>query len=433
MRLLRAGGRDAFGADEPTIPMKTLVSLFLGLSACASTFATDYYVNSATGSPTNPGTQAAPFQNVDQVQQLTLQAGDHVYFARGGTYGGTSYPNYLDITASGTAAQPIVLTSYGSGDLPVFVNPGQYYTIGLKGNYVVLDGVKIQDTYESGTVILGDHDVIQNCEITNTGFGISIAGTNSRVTGNYIHHLKMIENSQNIPDNDRGAVAVNMIDGTNGADVGWNRISYCQAQSWDYGTDGGAFEFYGNVTGVQVHHNWCDHNNGVFEVGGSNTTVSHVTMYYNLFDSNSVVGSFSFAGTYASSILDFRFENNTVRDSKTTVSNGLFWFNGSGTANELSLKNNVFYYQGFNEFTNDATITHSYNLYYSPDGSPLGFTPGPTEIVADPQFVNLFTGDYHLQSSSPAVNAGTPLGYTYDREANPIVNTPDLGAFESTY
>ena len=101
-------------------------------------------------------------------------------------------------------------------------------------------------------------------------------------------------------------------------------------------------------------------------------------------------------------------------------------FDGTGGADQLSLTNNIFYYLGFQQFTTAASIVHTYNLYW---GSPIGYTPSSSEMVADPQFMSN-PGNYQLQSTSPAINAGTPLGYTYDRIANPIVGAPDLGAFE---
>src|SRR5262249_43557906 len=50
--------------------------------------------------------------------------------------------------------------------------------------------------------------------------------------------------------------------------------------------------------------------------------------------------------------------------------------------------------------------------------------------VASAGFVNAAGRDYHLQGSSPAVNAATGSTITVDRDNNPRVGTPDLGAFE---
>jgi hypothetical protein len=45
-------------------------------------------------------------------------------------------------------------------------------------------------------------------------------------------------------------------------------------------------------------------------------------------------------------------------------------------------------------------------------------------------FVDVANHNYHLQATSPAVNAGIAVGYTQDLEGNPIVGAPDAGAYE---
>ena len=41
----------------------------------------------------------------------------------------------------------------------------------------------------------------------------------------------------------------------------------CISSSFDYGTDGGAVEFWGISDGNYIHHNWAEENNGFMEVG----------------------------------------------------------------------------------------------------------------------------------------------------------------------
>lgn len=423
--------RGASDARQLPSAMKSIVCLLV-LLVSSPAFATTYYVNSATGDDSNPGTEAAPFKTFGHVAGLTLNPGDTVCFARG-----TTYPEYyFEFTQSGTAAQPITITSYGSGSLPVFSNSltdqGQhtYYVVRLTGSNIVLNAIATTDCTEAGIFIMGNNNVVENCEAYNTGYGICITGQNSRVTSNYIHDLHMVQNTPG-GDDDYGAIGINIANGTNGADIGWNRIERCIAQSDDYGYDGGAFEFYGNISNVQVHHNICDGNNGVFEVGGG--AISNVVIYYNQMNDNGVFGGFHFTGKFAATVSNFRIENNTVVDTASDPTYDMFWFDASPGSGAISVTNNIFHYQGFSHFATGDWFTHQYNLYYSPDGTPLNITPGSTEIVADPKFVNLGAANFQLQSSSPAINAGTNLGYTYDRLANPIVNTPDLGAFESPY
>jgi hypothetical protein len=414
----------------PLEKMKAIISASFALVIGTQLFATDYYINSATGTWGNPGTQAAPLPSYAALG--TLNPGDTVYLARG-----TSYSDpYWEITQSGTATQPIVITSYGTGAPPVISNPGNWYIIRLTGDYLVLDGVTLQNALGNGAVIWGNHCTIQNCEITDTGIGVVVGGNpgvttyNATVKSNYIHDEHMIYNDPVPDNNDSGANGI-LITTCSDVEISWNRIRACKAQSDDYGWDGGAFEFYGPSSGVEIHHNWCDYNNGVFEVGApeSGDTISNVRIYYNLFEQNGLLGSFHLAGAtggYPANISDFRIQNNTVVDTTTNVSNSVIGFDGTGGADQLSLTNNIFYYLGFQQFTTAASIVHTYNLYW---GSPIGYTPSSSEMVADPQFVSN-PGNYQLQSTSPAINAGTPLGYTYDRIANPIVGAPDLGAFE---
>ena len=59
-----------------------------------------------------------------------------------------------------------------------------------------------------------------------------------------------------------------------------------------------------------------------------------------------------------------------------------------------------------------------------------GYT-GTGNISLDPQFVDAASGDFHLQATSPCVNAGTAAGApATDLDANLRDTTPDMGAYE---
>jgi len=117
-----------------------------------------------------------------------------------------------------------------------------------------------------------------------------------------------------------------------------------------------------------------------------------------------------------------------------------------GNAPYSVVKNNIFYNQPYKtiSISNDATgIEVDYNLAYNSDGSTppcfqtVGWVcqnPVPAHDLwkVDPQFVNLNAGDYHLQSSSPCIDAGIDVGLTsdYDGNSRPRGTGYDIGAYE---
>jgi parallel beta-helix repeat protein len=82
-----------------------------------------YYV-SESGSDSNTGEDPQQaWQTISQVNSISLHAGESICFERGGTFRGTLALN----NTNGTSQEPIVFSSYGSGNLPE-----------LKGSQVVI-------------------------------------------------------------------------------------------------------------------------------------------------------------------------------------------------------------------------------------------------------------------------------------------------------
>jgi hypothetical protein len=55
---------------------------------------------------------------------------------------------------------------------------------------------------------------------------------------------------------------------------------------------------------------------------------------------------------------------------------------------------------------------------------------GDNNAEAEPSFTDAADADFTLQSDSPCINAGTDVGLTTDFAGNPLVGTPDIGAYE---
>ena len=94
--------------------MKRAVAFIVLLAASLPAYATNYYV-AANGSDKNNGASMnTPFQTIAKLNTLVLKPGDNILFKRGDIFRGQ-----LTIRQAGTAAKPLTITAYGSGDLPV--------------------------------------------------------------------------------------------------------------------------------------------------------------------------------------------------------------------------------------------------------------------------------------------------------------------------
>lgn len=94
--------------------------------------------------------------------------------------------------------------------------------------------------------------------------------------------------------------------------------------------------------------------------------------------------------------------------------------NAAGTIINTIINGNT---NGVDEVGATATVTYSV-LQTSHTGTG--------NITSDPKFVSTVTPDFHLQSGSPAINAGVDVGLTSDYEGNrvPQGSAPDIGVYE---
>jgi parallel beta-helix repeat protein len=162
---------------------------------------------------------------------------------------------------------------------------------------------------------------------------------------------------------------------------------------------------------------------GIYEsnVKGNSGTegLSSNQQYYNNLFYN--IGSvLYFKGT-----TELKFYNNTVY-----MNNGSNALQLADTALNANIRNNIFSISGSRvPITTDAgslsRLIMDYNCYQNRNGTVTN--TDAHSIVADPLFVNVNSADYHLQSSSPCINAGIDLGIPF------IGSKPDMGAYETSY
>lgn len=405
--------------------------------------ATNYYADSQGGLNTNNGlSPEKAWKSFFNVSTAPLIPGDTVFFKRGSNF---SQSNSFEIHTSGSAASPIVFTYYGSGNKPQFINTSTSQWaegIVLYASWVVLDGLMVKDISTNGIHIdiNSRHNVIRNCELTNSGCGISINGKYNLITDNYFYRMKMIVNDS-APDNDYGATAITVCNGNN--EISYNRMDSCYAPSFDYGEDGGAIELWADhaiIDSCYFHHNFAYNTDGFLEAGGTSTgVIKGVEIAYNQYVNNrgAIISWLHFpsaTGNFGVDIQAIRYENNTlvVLDPKTNYNPAIGWDGTPGSNTSLTLRNNILYTGNFEKVISGlGAFTSSHNLYYKDNKSKtIGFTINATDQIANPLFVNLSENNYHFLPTSPAINKGMQLGFNKDIENKEIQGLPDQGAYE---
>lgn len=303
--------------------------------------ATTYYIDasSATASNQNAGTSPeVPYLSFEALAGRTFEPGDVIALKAG-----TKYEGGLTIRSSGTEKAPITVTSYGSGDKPVITNSGMWSDgISLEGaHHVVIDGIKIAGAHEAGISIdaSSSNNVVRNCEATNVGLGISVAGTDNLVTNNYLHDLNMVVNTADMMHDDYGANGI-FVSGSDN-EFSYNDIVRAKAQSHDYGHDGGGFEIWGGVEGLRIHDNMVRDSDGFLEIGGTSGTVANLDVFGNRsIDNGAFAVLHNGSGPFGLAIRSIAVTGNVIAES-----NGhpwsMIWIDDKAGAGELLFNNNV--------------------------------------------------------------------------------------------
>jgi len=127
----------------------------------------------------------------------------------------------------------------------------------------------------------------------------------------------------------------------------------------------------------------------------------------------------------------FRVENNVFVDMGTREYTIGLW-RGAPAAVDIQYRNNIFYIPNHEKAMNQAGTLHEHNLYYLGEKTDIGIPLGKGDKIGDPLFVDLKKQNFHLQSQSPAIDAGMPLRYTKDYEGKPVPigTSTDMGAYE---
>jgi hypothetical protein len=135
-------------------------------------------------------------------------------------------------------------------------------------------------------------------------------------------------------------------------------------------------------------------------------------------------------GVHVSYSHDVRFLNNTVVDNGGhDPGEGL----AASTDTTITLLNNLLVGHSVAISVTDVTAHLDYNGYFDNDVDAAGVSLGTIHVAADPNFVNRSAGNYHLEPTSPMVNAGDDsvnVTRDFERDPRPAAGGMDIGADE---
>ncbi|MGH8881135.1 MAG: NosD domain-containing protein, partial [Stackebrandtia sp.] len=386
-----------------------------------------YYLDSAAGSDENRGdSPAQAWRTLEQANSATLEPGDRLLLNRGGVWTGM-----LRLEDSGEPSDRIVVGEYGSGPAPV-ITAGDPQCLLAAGSYLTIRGLRLEGCSWAGVEITGDHVVVTDSVIMGNAAGIEVdwGSEHAAITDNRLIDNNKMSVLTPEPWDDSGAFGI-LLHGRH-TEVAHNEISGSDAFSYDYGRDGSAIEVYGAQHSF-VHHNLATENNGFLELGHPRSKDNRIA--YNVVSSSTeeaegivTRGAQDGFGPVLRTIVD----NNTIYLSGSG-SQGFVCYAGCGT-DIFTLRNNIVQ-AGLKVGYADGKFLDRHNVFF---GGVREFQPDSSDIITDPRFRDPVTGDLRLLASSPAIDAGTALGYRADFAGDPVpadgngdhVVAPDAGAYE---
>lgn len=140
-------------------------------------------------------------------------------------------------------------------------------------------------------------------------------------------------------------------------------------------------------------------------------------------------------GTFAASADSNRFVNCTFVNTDTAVASGFILAQRLNNGN--SFENCIISgYQNYMAWqsSQSSSLTYENCAFYNNGFTQVGMTNATLSncIFQDPQFVNPIAGDFHLQSTSPCIDAGKNVTLIDDFDGNerPCNDLYDIGAYE---
>ena len=413
-----------------------------------------YFVDNNLGSDSNPGTQARPLYTIQMAANMT-HAGDTVIVLAG------TYNERVYIAKSGASGASITYQAQGQVVMQGFT---------IKANYIGIKGFEITNTPDDdqegfGVFVQGgDCDIEDNYVYFATRGGIQLNAASDHCT---------VRNNRLYRDSQFGIGVAGLDHLIEGNEI-WDSIQYhpkwLNPPGW---VDADGIRFFGSghiLRGNYIHDiSYKDPLNinphiDCFQTfsDANHKAASNVTIEQNRCDNDELAKSIGQGGTGftmegASKIM---IRNNVINafvdvflqncDGVSILNNTLIgntmqdpaYYPVGISLNQTSgvvIQNNILYDQPDNViYVKGNQPISGKNMVFRDDGRPVSTTDtyNPVNDLwgIDPMFVAPATNDYHLQSGSPAIDAGLNLGSLvpddFDGVSRPQTAGYDIGAYE---
>jgi parallel beta-helix repeat protein len=422
--------------------------------------AVKYYV-SPTGSDASTALQAqnlaTPWKTIQKAAN-TMVAGDTVYIRAG------AYKEQVTPKNSGNA----------SGYITYAAHPGETVTIDGTGmgsdlwsgmfniiskTYITIRGVRIINAPSFGVHIYSsNHIQILNNFTNNT--------SNSGVHAQSSAYITVDGNEVAFPsqggDQNNGIQEGISFDNVPNSTVSNNSLHDGGMEGIDFKVGSSNGKIFGNTVynmyrigiyvdgysqsmdNVEVYNNIVRDSKPVITGSGDGAivigaergvTMSNIKIYnnlvYNISGSGIGLSEYHESGTPLPTYTNISIYNNTTYNTGTKVNNP--WGGGgiyvapaaNASTSGIVIRNNIMSKAPLFNISAPPTATVSNNLF---DG---GGASGTSPVTGNPLFVNAAGANFHLQLTSPAINAGISTGVPLnDFDGVPRTGNPDVGAYE---
>jgi hypothetical protein len=425
------------------------------------------YFVSPRGSDSNKGSFASPFKTILKCRD-TMSAGATCYLMDGlvaNANDGQRFHATMLLRLGGTSSAPEAFVAYPGATVSVGDPNGsndQQYGIrgsgagwmtisGGGGNFTVAGGglMALGMRGSGGWRVIGLKIICPNCNGQEGALEGSALndGNMSYIYGNEVTQIGTSRSS----GTSKQYHAVYFTTDSNHIDFGWNHIHdnrTCRALQFHSSPitgNSGQDQYDLHVHDNLIHGDRCDginfatvdpsrgtveaYNNVIYDVGTGPSPPDGDANYSCIYSA----GRTNTGSPGKGQILVY---NNTLYNcSARAVQLNSGWGGAIGSFDSgagLSIKatNNILYpTDGGAYLQKGSNATGDHNLFFGNGAAPAAFT---SSVNSDPFFASLSAFDFHLQSSSPAVDAGVNagVGTDFDGILRPQGKAFDIGAFE---